>query len=132
MKTNMTFLKLAGIALLAMAGSAAASACSSDDNAAPTGPTVLDSGSPDGTTGDDSGNAGGDSGGSSSGGDSGNGSDAHVDAGPPCTPDGGATAICNSCATVGGNDSNNTCSPFGCAGFYNNATHGVPSPLPSP
>ncbi len=131
MNTTSKFLKLAGIALLAMAGSAAASACSSDDNAAPTGPTVLDSGSPDGTTGDDSGNSEPDSGGSSSGGDSGSGADAKSDA-APCTPDGGAAAKCNSCATIGGNDSLNTCSAFGCAGFYNNATHGVPSPLPSP
>jgi hypothetical protein len=123
-------LKLALVALLAMAGSAAASACSSDDNAAPTGPTVLDSGSPDGTT-EDSGNSESDSGGSSSGGDSGSGTDAKSDA-APCTPDGGASATCNSCATVGGNDSLNTCSAFGCAGYYNNAMHGVPSTLPSP
>ena len=42
------------------------------------------------------------------------------------------TATCNSCAVTGGNDSYNTCSPFGCAGKYDNAAHGVPNPLPTP
>jgi hypothetical protein len=124
MNAHPKFLNLAALALVAIAGSVAVAACSSDDNAAP-GMDVLDSGSDSTASSSGSGSSSGSSG--SSSGDA--GGDA-ADAGPACTPDGGAGATCNSCAVIGGNDTYNTCSSFNCQGPYNNATHGVPSPLP--
>ncbi len=123
MNDNPMFLKLAGIALLATAGSLVAVACSSgDDNAAPS--TIEAGALNDATTspGEDSASSGSSSGSSSgaSSGSSSGGNDAGVD----------ASATCDPTATVGGSNSYNTCSTFSCAGKYDNAANGVPNPLP--
>jgi hypothetical protein len=135
MKTNPMMLKFAGLALVTMAGAGAFIACSSDDNAAPTGPVLTDDGggssgasssgaSSSGASSSGASSSGASSSGASSGGDAG-------DAGPVCAPDGGTSAVCNSCATVGGDDPYNACSAFPCQGKYDNTAHNVPSPLPT-
>jgi hypothetical protein len=48
---------------------------------------------------------------------------------PGCVRD--ASPYCNSCVTIQ-TDPYNVCSPYGCAGPYDDTAHGVPSPLPSP
>ncbi len=126
MNANREFLKLAGIALFAIIGAGAAAACSSDDNAAPSQTTLGDGAATDSTTpGDETGSSGSSSG-STSGSSSGSGSSGSTsDAGG----DGGA--LCDPTATIGGSNSYNTCSSFGCAGKYDNAAHKVPNPLPT-
>jgi hypothetical protein len=130
MKANLTNLKFAALALVAIAGTAGAVACSSDDTNSG-GPTI-DAGTPDTSASSSGASSGGSSGASSGASSSGSssgatdaGSDAHANT--TCTSD---ASQCNSCGTVA-TDPYNTCSNYGCAGAYNNASHGVPSPLPS-
>jgi hypothetical protein len=123
MKANLTTLKFGIVALLAIAGATGAVACSSDDSSNNQGPTIEAGVSSSGSGSGSSGSSGGSSGSSSSsGGSSGSSS------GASCTSD---ASTCNSCATIA-TDPSNTCSQFGCAGFYDNAAHGVPNPVPSP
>jgi hypothetical protein len=135
MNANHKFLKFAGIALVAVAGPIAALACSSSSgNAAPSEPVLeggpdMDStmpGDEGGSSGSSSGSGSGSSSGSGSGAGSGSSSGGSGDSGPD------ASAVCDPSATVGGANSYNTCSSFGCAGKYDNAAHHVPSPLPTP
>ncbi len=100
MNTRQTLYRLSAVAFVALAGSVAAVACSSNNNSTPNSGT--DAGE-DGTasTSSSSGGSSGGSGGSSSG--------------AACTPDGGANAPCNSCAagiTIDGGDPYNACSPY--------------------
>jgi hypothetical protein len=128
MNAHHNLLKLVGFAFVAVVGSSlAVSACSSNSNN-PGPSNVLDSGTQDANSGGDDSSTPGPDGGTPV---VDSGSDTGVDAGPACTPDGGATATCNSCAVQGVTDSYNTCSPFGCQGKYDNAMHMVPVP-PTP
>ncbi len=107
MNPNLRIVKSACLAALGIGIAIAAAACSSDDNNS--SPTV-DSGSP--------GNP-----------------DATMmmttpDGSMTTSPDGGAVT-CEPDAGIGGSDTHNTCSTWGCAGFYDNAAHMVPSPLPT-
>ncbi len=132
MNFNSSLLKLSGLALVVVAGSLAAVACSSSSSGnSPM--TTIDSGNPSGSS---SGVASGSSSGtissssSSSGGGEGGGSSSGAEAGPPCVADGGPDAQCNSCATIGGSGSlgsYNTCSQYlvNCTPF-NNTARGVP------
>jgi hypothetical protein len=140
MKTNPMMFKLAGLALVTMAGAGVFIACSSDDNNGP-GPVIGDdsgaSSSGTGSSGASSsgtGSSGASSSGASSSGASSSGASSSgassSSSGGSCVPDGGAAATCNSCATLT-NDQYNRCSSYGCAGFYNNSTHGVPATLPT-
>ena len=132
--------RLAGVALVVCAGTAAFVACSGDDNNNP-GPTTnpfdaSSSGSASGSTsGSASGSATGSTSGSASGSGAGTGSGSGSTTGSTsgsatgstsgsssgstgcpsstsCTADGGADAACNSCAVVGCTDTHNTCSPY--------------------
>jgi hypothetical protein len=133
MKANLTTLKFGIVALVAVAGAIGAAACSSDDSSNNPGPsleagTTSSSGGSSGAS--SSGSSSGGSGGSSSSSSSGGSSSSSSSSGGNCTPD--ASANCNSCSTIANGDPSHACSPFGCAGFYDNAAHNVPNPVPSP
>jgi hypothetical protein len=126
MKANLTTLKFGVVALLAIAGATGAVACSSDDSNGGPGPTIEAGASSSGSGSGSSGSSGSSSGSSGSSGSSSGSSSSS--SGGSCTSD---ASVCNSCATIA-TDPAHTCSQFGCAGFYDNAAHGVPNPVPSP
>jgi hypothetical protein len=106
MNTNLRIVKSACLAALGISIAIATAACSSDDNNS--SPTV-DSGTPN--------------------------TDATMttqpDGSTTTTPDGAAAPTCDPDAGIGGSDTHNTCSTWGCAGFYDNKAHMVPNPLPT-
>ncbi len=139
MNAHSAFLKVTGVAFLAIAASFAAAACGDDS-----GTAVTDAGGTDSTASSSSGSTSGSSSGSSSGGTSGSTSGSSSGSGSTSGSSSGGSSGSSSGSGSGSSGSDAGCAPDGttyngcpypgtvtCLPF-NNAEAGVPSPLPTP